>query len=218
MLQRLSRYQKRAYHHSVVVIDREPKQEQINEYLFHLRRAYGQRNRPQSLFEQGVIDRVLIQRQNRYLALSRVGTVSLSWPSEYSNKFEVEQWHKKFLGIYLMLALHVHGEKSVLLELSNLSAASGQLLRQVTHASLQEMSRYRKQLIELATLMTRYTLQMSSDDCGGLSEYVEFFTAMRDVSDTHRLKEQVYLIVFIRSSPSSPNEVNCEKRFKKSWL
>lgn len=107
--QRLSRYQKRAYHHSVIVIDREPNQEQINEYLFHLRRAYGQRNRPQSLVEQGTIDRVLIQRQNRYIALSRVGTVSLSWPSGHNNKFEVEQWHKKFLGIYLMLALHVHG-------------------------------------------------------------------------------------------------------------
>lgn len=108
-------------------------------------------------------------------------------------------------------------EKSMLLELSNLSAASGQLLRQVTHASLQEMSRYRKQLIELATLMTRYTLQMSSDDCGGLSEYVEFFTAMRDVCALYCSCSETNPIAS-RSSPSNHSAGNCEKRFKKLWL
>ena len=29
--------------------------------------------------------------------------------------------------------------------------------------------------------MARYTMQMSSDDCGGMSDYVEFFTACRKV-------------------------------------
>lgn len=47
--------------------------------------------------------------------------------------------------------------------------------------------------------MTRYTLQMSSDDCGGLSEYLEFFSSLRKVcthtfasliSQIFRIKEQ----------------------------
>lgn len=29
--------------------------------------------------------------------------------------------------------------------------------------------------------MLQYTLQMSSEDCGGLTEYVEFFSNLRDV-------------------------------------
>jgi len=29
--------------------------------------------------------------------------------------------------------------------------------------------------------MIQYTLQMSSEDCGGLSEYVSFFSALREV-------------------------------------
>jgi hypothetical protein len=191
---RLGRYQKRCYHHTVVVIDREPHPTQLTEYLFHLRRAYGQRNRPQTstLVEQGSIDKVLIQRLNRYVGISRVGAVSLSWPTNNkTHNFEVNQWYKKWMGIYLVLALHVHGEKSVLLELSNLSAACGQLLRRVTHVSLKEMSVYRQRLIELATLMTRYTLQMSSDDCGGLSEYIEFFIALRDIFGTKPQRQEL---------------------------
>ncbi len=29
--------------------------------------------------------------------------------------------------------------------------------------------------------MMQYTLQMSSEDCGGLTEYVTFFSALREV-------------------------------------
>lgn len=38
----------------------------------------------------------------------------------------------------------------------------------------------RSRLRRLAGVMMRYTLSMSSDDCGGLSEYSEFFTALRE--------------------------------------
>jgi hypothetical protein len=35
--------------------------------------------------------------------------------------------------------------------------------------------------------MTRFTLQMGSDNCGGLTEYVNFFTALRKI---YRIKQQ----------------------------
>jgi len=70
----------------------------------------------------------------------------------------------------------------VLSELGHLSAKTGDRLRHVVmHAKLPEMSRERQKLIQLVTIMTQYTMQMSSNDCGGLSEYVAFFSALREV-------------------------------------
>jgi len=43
------------------------------------------------------------------------------------------------------------------------------------------MANERKKLLSLMALMTRYTLQMASDDCGGLSEYCEFFSKQRKI-------------------------------------
>jgi len=40
-------------------------------------------------------------------------------------------------------------------------------------------------------LMTRYTLQMSSDDCGGLTEYVEFFKAQRKVFSIKSQRKEI---------------------------
>lgn len=66
-----------------------------------------------------------------------------------------------------------------MLELSNLSAHAGTKLKYTMDEI--HLGYTRQELLKLATLMTRYTLQMSSDDCGGLSEYVEFFTCLRQV-------------------------------------
>jgi hypothetical protein len=99
------------------------------------------------------------------------------------------------MGIYLILSAHVYGEKSVLLELSNLSSDSAKLLKGIHRVTLSEMYSSRMALIKLATLMTRYTLQMSSDDCGGLPEYVEFFTALRSLfgirQQRNELREEI---------------------------
>lgn len=107
----------------------------------------------------------------------------------------MNKWQKKFMGIYLILSAHVYGEKSVLLELSNLSSDSAKLLKGIHRVSLSEMYSSRMALIKLATLMTRYTLQMSSDDCGGLPEYVEFFTAVRSLfgirQQRNELREEI---------------------------
>jgi len=39
--------------------------------------------------------------------------------------------------------------------------------------------------------MTRYTLQMSNDDCGGLSEYIEFFSSLRQVFRIRKQREEL---------------------------
>jgi len=154
----------------------------------------GQKNRPPPLTgnigeEHPKTDRILRPRSNRYIGMSREGIVSLSWPSEGGkNDYEVFRWHKVFFGIYLLLATHVIGEKAILLELSNISAFAGSLLKSITVAQgeqnfeegLQQISSIRNTLGSIAALMTRYTLQMSGDDCGGLSEYVEFFFSFTD--------------------------------------
>lgn len=38
-------------------------------------------------------------------------------------------------------------------------------------------------MLSYMALVTQYTLQMSSDDCGGYTEYVQYFTATRKVGD-----------------------------------
>jgi hypothetical protein len=66
-LKRLDNFSKRCYHHSLVVIDQKPTPQLLKEYLFHLRRAYGQRNRPppNADGEKNLTDRILQPRRNR---------------------------------------------------------------------------------------------------------------------------------------------------------
>eukprot|EP01124_Arcella_intermedia_P009415 TRINITY_DN1613_c0_g1_i7.p1 TRINITY_DN1613_c0_g1~~TRINITY_DN1613_c0_g1_i7.p1 ORF type:complete len:659 (+),score=110.64 TRINITY_DN1613_c0_g1_i7:27-2003(+) len=214
---RLGSYAKRCYHHSAVVIDKKPNSSLLKEYLFHLKRAYGQKNRPPPLTmgdERQNTDRILRPRSNRYIGMSREGTVSLSWPGKIQRfeDYEVRKWHKVFLGIYLILAIQIQGEKSMLLELSNLSAHAGSLLKQKLEQIsekrdeiLPEVAKLRTQLASLAVLMTQYTLQMSSDDCGGKSEYIEFFTAQRNImgirSQRNELREEIQdVLALVESS------------------
>jgi len=173
-----------AFHHSVVVVDRELPNHVLMDYLFHMRRAFGQTNRP-PINSASTLGKVLVWRRNRYLGVSREGIISLSWPlsGEYSFnscEYEVKVWPRKIVGIYLILAIHVHGEKMVFLELSDLAVAQAEYLQDVLNQSnLQPIKEARNQLRNLATMLARYTLGMSSGDCGGTSEYSEFFVTLR---------------------------------------
>ena len=89
----------------------------LDEYLFHLRRAFGQSNRPPPNADN-TFGKVLTYRINRYIGISREGIVSLSWPinedEEYTSN-ECLTRHLHFQGIYLLLHLHVFGEKVTLI-------------------------------------------------------------------------------------------------------
>jgi hypothetical protein len=69
----------------------------------------------------------------------------------------------------------------VLAELSNMSARAAEHLHLAAGESFDPLERNRQELRYLAALMIQYSLGMSSDDCGGLSEYSHFFSTMRRV-------------------------------------
>lgn len=191
--QTLDRSSTRCYHHTIAVLANKPLNHLLQEYLFHLRRAFGQTNRPPPANINGLtmgheVDVILHPRQNRYIGLSREGTVSISWPgkdSDINSDYEFNKWHKDFFNVFLMLATHVQGERSVLVELSLLSSNAGNLLKKLAKQhrekslDLQDVDAVREKLSQLANLMTRYTLQMSTDECGGLSDHLEFFSSLR---------------------------------------
>jgi len=174
--------------------------------------------------------KILTLLENRHIAMSRTGTISLSWPSGSEDDFEINYWWKKFQGIYLILHSHVLGEKSVLLELSNLSADYGKLLKLLETPEIFKLnlSETRKELFSLATLLTRYTIEMSPDDCGGLSEYADFFTTFRsifgiwshrnelreEIQDVLALVESTYLEEQRKSLEFEKRAILAEKRYK----
>ncbi|GAM19243.1 hypothetical protein SAMD00019534_024180 [Acytostelium subglobosum LB1] len=190
----------RAYHHSTVVLDRKPNNKTLHTYLFHLRRALGQKNRP-PLTEfnddkKGLLDRVLIPRMNRYIGISREGIACITWATEDADRNNVLNWYNKFQGVYLVLGLHAHAERAVLEELSTMASLQAENMKlEIERTNLEELATSRRQLRELATLVARFTISMSSDDCGGQSEFSEFFLTMRQVfgipSQRKELREEL---------------------------
>ncbi|ELR15492.1 uncharacterized protein ACA1_067270, partial [Acanthamoeba castellanii str. Neff] len=62
-----------------------------------------------------------------------------------------------------------------------------------TDISFDDMEKSRSRLRELvrAAMMVRYTLSMSSNDCGGRSEYTHFFSDLRHVLGTPLAKQEI---------------------------
>ncbi len=108
--------------------------------------------------------------------------------------------------------------QSVLYELSELAALQAEHLKLFSaEANFEEIKTSRQKLRELAALMVRYTLSMSSNDCGGTSDYSEFFTTMRQVylfnlvlSRSISDKGSSLLIVFIYGIPELRAELSAE--------
>ena len=113
--------------------------------------------------------------------------MSVSWAPEGSNPtFEEQQWAPKFQGIYLVLCMQVHAERWVLGTLSELAATNGAYLASSGEGEqLAQPGKLRRLFQSLATLMAQYTLTMPPDDCGGPTEYVDFFEGMRRVFGVH---------------------------------
>ncbi|PRP79066.1 hypothetical protein PROFUN_13168 [Planoprotostelium fungivorum] len=178
------------------VLDKEPSSNVLQEYLFHLRRAFGQSNRPPIEKSTGsALGQTLIWRVNRYVGVSREGTVALSWPlSDNANDFERVAWHTKFQGIYLILQIHTMAEKLVFLELSDMAAINAERLQMVggrESNSFDNIKGIRDQLRELSSRLVRYTISMSTNDCGGISEYSEFFGKLRDTFGIPELRNEI---------------------------
>eukprot|EP01087_Luapelamoeba_hula_P013995 TRINITY_DN4042_c0_g1_i7.p1 TRINITY_DN4042_c0_g1~~TRINITY_DN4042_c0_g1_i7.p1 ORF type:complete len:872 (+),score=98.62 TRINITY_DN4042_c0_g1_i7:179-2794(+) len=176
----------RSHHHTIVVLNHKPPKSVLKEYIYDLRRAHGQLNRPQvkKKMKKGSkgSDKVLVERVNRYIGLSPEGVVCLTWPIDQVTKdYCVKVSPAQFLGIYLLLALQANAERAVLQELFNESSELAEYLDAETKSSLIEMSSYRLALRQLATKMVQYTVSMSSDNCGGRPEYSYFFYNIRKV-------------------------------------
>ena len=66
--------------------------------------------------------------------------------------------------------------------LSDMAAAQAEKLKLESEVTnLGEIKQSRDKMRDLASLMVRYTLGMSSNDCGGTSEYSDFFSSLRIV-------------------------------------
>jgi len=187
-----------AFHHSLAVVDRELPNDILMEYLFHMRRGFGQTNRP-PVNSASTLGRVLVWRQNRSIGISREGIISLSWPlqGEHNNRsieYETKIWPKKMMGIYLILSIHVYGEKMVFNELSDLAVRQAEYFQNVLSSSKTELKLIkdaRDQLRNLATNLARFTLGMSSSDCGGTTEYSEYFVNLRREFGIPELRSEI---------------------------
>lgn len=106
----------------------------------------------------------------RFIGISREGTASLSWATNPSEKKKCFRWVEHFLGVYLMLGIHVLGglcfffmsrdsyilEKTILYELSKLSAASGAALLLITRGKT-NYSEICAGAISVSILLLRYS-------------------------------------------------------------
>ncbi len=99
---------------------------------------------------------------------------------------------KQFVGIFCVLTLHCLSERVTLEKLSYLAALESQNLPTPgSNRSLAEKDQIRRKLMSLATLLVRYRSAMASDDCGGRSEFREYFQTLRQVFSVASLKDEL---------------------------
>lgn len=145
---------------------------------FHLRRAADQSYVPPD--DAGTYDVELTPRANRYIGISREAVVCITPPvSESDSAFDESNWINRFTGIYTWLLMLAIAERRVLARLSH------QLSHAVQRAVAEDASDKAREALERQLLQhVSYTLSMVSEDCGGGSEYAEFFAAVRQSQGT----------------------------------
>lgn len=135
-------------------------------------------------------DRIICQRQNRFIGICDAGSVSISWPmlqenGEYdpwSERFERIRWPHRYHGIYALLSMHVLSEVAVLTQLSRTAILSMENFQRVGSMDLEELNYLRQKLRDVVSLMVTYTFTMTNTDCGGERDYSIFFGHVCDVS------------------------------------
>ncbi len=187
---RISRHDS-CHHHTCALLVRPPPKEAFEEYLFHLRRANGNNKGGSFALDGGwkhpdLTDRVWAPRANALIATSREGLIGVEWG------MSKRTFIKQFVGIYCVLTLHCLSERVTLEKLSYLAALESQNLPAPgSNRSLAEKDVIRRKLMSLATLLVRYRSAMASDDCGGRSEFREYFQTLRQVFSVAALKDEL---------------------------
>ncbi len=178
------------HHHTCALIVKPPPKDAFDEYLFHIRRANGSKSGTFNLADgwkqPGLTDRVLALRANALIATSREGLFGVEWGTPKKT------FLKQFVGIFCVLTLHCLSERVTLEKLSYLAALESQNLPTPgSNRSLAEKDLIRRKLMSLATLLVRYRSAMASDDCGGRSEFRDYFQTLRQVFNVAPLKDEL---------------------------
>jgi len=175
-------------HHSMIVLNSAPTPQTLSEHLLHLRFGLNQLTQLPSESKEFIQNEDFVRGDNCYIGLSREGTVCLSWPMKEGE--DIQKWPDLFQGIYLILALAAYAESEALVRLGMLAAEKAVTLLQTTH-TFEEMENCRAQLRELASVMVRYMLSLCSCDCGGSTDYAQFFFSMSQVLGIPSIKQEL---------------------------
>ena len=182
-------------HHTSVLLGSAPREAELSKLLFHLRRGYSEDRyispSASSLeFNELKRERAFEVRGNRWITIAREGSGSLSWlmTSGEDSRFERETWPTRWGGVYKLLALQAISEQMTLARLEQAAAGVVKTLR--LGDAREELSREARESVrELTYLMVRYSLAMSADDCGGVTDYADFFGNVREVMQTPGLRD-----------------------------
>jgi hypothetical protein len=134
---------------------------------------------PTSLDKQ---TRRLEPRGNRHVVLTREGATAISWPTtDAARNSEMEWARNRFFGVYRLLHMHVHAERLAIATLNDRAATFSNKLDD--ERLLEQQGDIERLLVEV----TRYTLSLTGEDCGGNGDHVAFFSVLRAV---HRIPQQ----------------------------
>lgn len=175
----ISRY---ALPHTTVLLAKDPGAGVAHKLCVFLRRAYRLDYAIPNRFKSSDIE--LRPRSNRLIGVSREGVASLSWPADGLNEtFENDQWLPKFDGIYRCLHIHALSERAQLARFGASLAEFGSRIErteQGPHAhAYGSRNDEREELDREIRTVVSQILQLTGEDCGGLTEYRDFYSAVR---------------------------------------
>jgi hypothetical protein len=152
-------------------------------------------------------------RGNRILVASHEGVLSMSWPHQDcldpSESFEVRTWPDVYEGLMLALHLLARAERASLARLArdaSLTLAEVKFARESGEEPTEESRESRRErhnrqdeqdqkdierVLSLVRRSTRLAIQLVGDDCGGLTEYRQFYRSVRRVLGTANLVGEV---------------------------
>lgn len=196
-------------HRTFAIVDRKPRQEKLDEFLYHIQRAHGIRNTnsvpTKSTVAGGLSDQVLRLYPHSVLGMAREGVFGLCWGEIEEHRTFQHQFHN---ALYV-LSLHALSERITLERLSYLEALRSQSLPSqyvspialaaasvspavvLDQSYLNAKDKARNDIARLSNMLVRYRSCMASDDCGGRPEYNEYFVILRQLYSVPELKEEI---------------------------